>query len=110
MTNTSLIELLNNGTKNYVLTDEGYISNHLVVNIKKDSDGTLELSQLYLVEKIINHVGLELSASIKSRDTPTVKPLLYKGESSTERICVWNYRATVGMLSDLGDQHNHKTS
>ena len=58
VTNTSLIELLNNGTENYVLTDEGYISNHLVVNIKKDSDGTLELSQLYLVEKIINHVGL----------------------------------------------------
>ena len=37
---TPLIEWLNNGPKNYVLTDEGDISNYLGVNIKKNSDGT----------------------------------------------------------------------
>ena len=33
---TSLIELLNNGTENYVLTDKGDLSNYLGVNIKKN--------------------------------------------------------------------------
>ena len=48
-----------------MLTDKGDISNYLGVNIKKNSDDTLKLSQSHLVEKIINHVGLEVSASLK---------------------------------------------
>ena len=34
----SLIESLNNGPENYVLTDEGNMSIYLGVNIKKNSD------------------------------------------------------------------------
>ena len=41
---TSLIESLNNGPENYVLTDELDISNHFGFNIKKNSKGTLEFS------------------------------------------------------------------
>ena len=37
------------------------------------SDGTFELSQLHLVEKIINHVGLAVSTSLKARETPAGK-------------------------------------
>ena len=51
-----------------MLTDEGDISNYLGVNIKKNSDSTFELSQSHMVEKIINHVGLEVSASLKARE------------------------------------------
>ena len=39
---TSLMESLDNGTKNYVLTDEGDISNYLGVNIKINPDGILD--------------------------------------------------------------------
>ena len=98
---TSLIESLNNGPENYVLTDEGDISNYLGVKIKKYSYGTLELSQSHLVEKIINHVGLEVSTSLKSIETPDRKPLLHKYKSSLGIKCVWNYRAVVSMLSYL---------
>ena len=63
-----------------MLTDEGYISNYLGVTIKKNSYGTFELSQSNLVEKIINHVGLEVSVSIKSREIPSVKKLFNKDE------------------------------
>ena len=38
----SLLESLNNGPENYVLTDEGDISNYLGVNIKKNSDRRFE--------------------------------------------------------------------
>ena len=50
-----------------MLTDEGYIYNYLVVNIKKNSDGKFEILQLHLVEKTINHVELEVSTIIKSK-------------------------------------------
>ena len=53
-----------------MLTDEGDISNYLEVNIKKNYDGTFELSQLHLVEKIINRVGLTVSVILKSIETP----------------------------------------
>ena len=43
-----------------------------------NSDGTFILSQSHLAEKIINHVRLEGSASLKARDTPSGKPVLHK--------------------------------
>ena len=64
-------------------------------------DGTLELSQSHLVENSINHVGLEVFASLKARDTPAGKLLRHKYESSLRIKCVWNYRAAFGMLSYL---------
>ena len=51
------------------------------------------------MEKIINYVGLEVSASIKARETPTGKPPLHKDEYILGRKYVWNYRAELGMLS-----------
>ena len=54
-----------------MLTDEGDISNYIGVNTKKNSDGTFELSQSHLVEKIINHVRLEVSGSLKLGETTT---------------------------------------
>ena len=44
-------------TNPLTLIDEGDISNYLGVNINTNSDGTFELLQYHLEEKIINHVG-----------------------------------------------------
>ena len=93
-----LIESPKNGPENYVLTDERDISNYLGVNIKENSDWTFKLSQSHLVEKIINHVGLEVSVSLKSIDTTAGKPLMHKERYSLGRKCVWNVRAVDGML------------
>ena len=51
------------------------------------------------MEKIINHVGLKVSASLKARETPAGKPLLHKDEYSLGSKCVWDYKAAVGILS-----------
>ena len=48
---TSLIESLKNGPENYVLTDEGDISDYIGVNINKNSYETFNLSQSHLVGK-----------------------------------------------------------
>ena len=95
---TKLIESLNNGPENYALTDEGDISNYLGVNIKKNPDGTFELLQSHLVEKIINHVRLTVTASLRAREAHDWKSLLHKDKYSLGRKCVCNLRAAVGML------------
>ena len=82
-----------------MLTDKGDISNYLGVNKKKNSDETIELLQSHLAEKIINHFGLTVSASLKSIETPAVKPLLRKDESSLGIKCACNYRSAASMLS-----------
>ena len=85
----------------HVLIDEGYISNYLQVNIKNNSDRTFKLLQSHLLEKIFNHVGLTVSASLKSRETTYGKQLPQKEEYSLGRKCVRKYRSVVGMLSYL---------
>ena len=84
-----------------MLTDEGDISSYLEFNINKHSDKTFKLSQSHLAEKIINHVGLTVSASLKTRETTIIKQSLDKNESSIGRKYVWNYRAAVGILGYL---------
>ena len=53
------------------------------------------------MEKVINHIGLIVSTSLEARETPAVKPLLHKDESSLGRKFIWNYRTAVGMLNYL---------
>ena len=81
-----------------MLTDEGDISNYLGFNIKKNLDGIFGLSQSHLVEKIINRVGLTVSASLKSIEVPAVKSLLHKETYSLGSKCVWNYRSEIGIM------------
>ena len=83
------------------MTDEGDISNYLGVNIKKNSYGTFKLSQSHMVDKIINHIGFTVSASLNSIETPSVKSLLHKDKYIPGRKCVRNYRAAFGTLSYL---------
>ena len=85
---TSLIKSLKNGFENYVLTDEVDKSNNLGVNIDTNSDVKFKFSQSHLLEKTINHVGLELYASLKARETPAGKSLLHKDECSLVSKCV----------------------
>ena len=55
-------------------TDEVGILNYLGVNIRENSDVTFELSQSRLMEKIINHFGLDVSVSLKAREKSSGKP------------------------------------
>ena len=66
----SLIESLNNGTENYVLKDDGDISNYLEVKTKNNSDGTFELSQSHLVEKLSNKSDLKCMQVLKQDISP----------------------------------------
>ena len=60
------------------MTDKGYLLKYIGVDIKKNSYGTFELSQLHLVEKIINHVRLTVFITLNSIEAPAVKPLMHR--------------------------------
>ena len=82
-----------------MLTDEIDVSNYRGVNIHKNSDGTIELFQLHMTEKIFNHVRLTVSVSLKCREMPAGKPMLHKDKYILGRKRLWNCKEAVLMLS-----------
>ena len=55
----------------------------------------------HLINKIFNHIGLMLSASLKNKETPVGKMLPHKGSAGLARKIICNYRAEVVILSYL---------
>ena len=50
-----------------MLTEERDKSNYIGFKIKKKSDGTFALSQLNLLEKVVNQIEITLSVSLEAR-------------------------------------------
>ena len=71
------------------------------MNIKRNVDGTFELFQSHLIDKIINNIGLTVSTSLKRKETPIGKPFINKDSSGIARKGIWNYRGAVGIISCL---------
>ena len=66
---------LEDGPEQFQLTDEGGIKNYLRVEIKDNADGSFELSQPYLIKKIIQLLGLP--PETKGRSRPVTKLLVH---------------------------------
>jgi len=85
----------------YVLTDDGEIKNYLGVQVLRNRDGSIELKQKFLIERIIDAVGLDKSLIGSAKPVPAIKPLLSKDLDGPPRKCDWNYRSVVGMCGYL---------
>ena len=94
-----LIKSLANGEEKFDLTDEGEIKNYLGVDFNKNDDGSFELRQPFLIERIIK--ALNFNAEMKSTKNPTVKPPLHKDANGPKRKHNWHYRSVIGMLNYL---------
>jgi len=92
-----LIKSLANRTENFELTDEGSIDKYLGVEICDYPDGSYELKQSYLIERIIDALGLT-SAETQKRPMSVASPLLHKDLEGKDRIKPWNYHSIIGML------------
>ena len=66
-----LISSLSEGKENFDLTDEGNISNYLGVDFKRNPDGSFELRQPYLIDRIIK--ALDLPEGMNPSKNPAVK-------------------------------------
>ena len=80
------------------ITREGSIEKYLGVNIHWHSDGTIEMTQPFLIERILSLLGLSDSNSVA---TPVIKPLLHRDSSGPLRKNSWSYRTAIGMLGYL---------
>ena len=99
----TFIDSLKNGPEKFVFTDEGKMSSYLGVDISRlpDNDG-FKLSQPFLIERIIQAVNFDMSATKGARDNvPAGYPLLSKDENGPPRKAPWKYRSIVGMLGYL---------
>ena len=85
----------------YTLTNDGGIKNFLRVEVVQKSDKSIELRQKFLIERIIDAVGLDKELVSASKPSPVIKPLLHKDLDGMDRRFDWNYRSVVGMLGYL---------
>ena len=94
------IKSLAEGEENFELTDEGSIDKYLGVEIQTHSDGSYELKQPYLTQRILQELNLS-AVDTQKRPTPVATPLLHKDLQGHARVKSWNYRSVIGMLTYL---------
>ena len=77
----TFVTSMKDGPKEYVSTDEGDINKFLGIEIKEITRNKFELSQPFLIEQIVNLLGLrhnKFDVQTKTKITPVGKPLLNK--------------------------------
>ena len=75
-----LISSMQAGPENFKLTDEGGVNKFLGVKITCLDDNSFELSQPFLIDRILNFLGLcnnEFETDANSTSTPVAKSLLH---------------------------------
>ena len=84
----------------FVLTDEGNVSDYLGIRMIKHSDGRIELTQPALIQQIIDLLGIRSGSKVHF--SPVIhKGLLHKDVDGPVRKQTWNYRSAIGMLNYL---------
>ena len=92
---TDIQAVLDGMEKDFDLHRESDVAGFLGIDLKKNEDGTIELLQTGLIDRIITALGLDES---KHKDTPTdVKPL-GKDEKGEPRLEEWSYPSVIGMM------------
>jgi len=83
-----------------VFTDEGLIEQYLRIQIENNSDGSITMSQPFLLKRII-----EALPSLKDANPTNIPALLTvmltKDKDGKPRKGTWNYRSVIGMLNFL---------
>jgi hypothetical protein len=95
---------MQSGLENFKLTDKGGVNKFLGVKITCLNDNSFELSQPFLIDRILNFLGLcnnEFKTDANSTSTPVAKGLLHHNLGGKGRKHTWKYCTAVGMLSYL---------
>jgi hypothetical protein len=97
------ISSLEDGSENFIFTDEGSMSSYIGVDVSALPDGKgFVLSQPYLIQRVIEAIGFDLTTTKGARgNTPVAYPFLSKDENGPDRKATWKYRSLIGMLGYL---------
>jgi len=83
------------------LTDDGELKDYLGTRFVKHPDGSIELTQPQMIDRILGIVGLD-NKDTKTHDTPAVHhKLLDNNPEAKRRQQTWHYRSVIGCLSYL---------
>ena len=93
-------KILAEGKENFIFTDGGPLESYLGVEVSKNNNGSFELKQSFLIEKIIKTIIGE-DDILHETNVPAAKELLHKDPDGLERKHEFNYRQAVGMLTYL---------
>ena len=97
-----IVRSLTNWKDNFNLTDEENVERYLGVEVARQSDGSLELTQAYLISRIIKAIVLE-PLKTAPKYTPITTTLLYTNQENMSRKEKWSFRSIVWILSYLQD-------
>ena len=88
--------------QDYDLTDDGELKDYLGTRFTRHENGSIELSQPRMVNRILEMVGIDPESKTKMHDTPAIDSRLLDNDPAGEpRTQKWNYRSVVGSLSYL---------
>ena len=96
----SLAEKDVHGNAEFEFTDEGPLKNYLGIEFSKREDGTMEMKQAFLIQRVIDALGFDKD-HMNAKENPAVKPILHKDELGPPRKHEWHYRSVIGMLNYL---------
>ena len=100
----SFIFSMQHGSESFIMTDKGDVKCFLGIGITQNKDSYFELSQPFLINRLLSFIGLcnnEYQTDAKNPATPVAKGLLHRDLASKPRKLSWKYRTAVGMLSYL---------
>ena len=98
------VQSMQQGSENFVLTNEGSIYKFLGIEIKHLGKQEFEISQPFLIDRILALLQLEHNGfKTDSHDklTPMAPQILNKDLMGKPQKKSWKYRTAVGMLSYL---------
>ena len=93
--------VINLTRRNYRLTDEGSLYKYQDVNVMCKAKGYIELIQPFLIQRIIDLLGLESESTYNTKLIQVMKLLLHKDLKGEHKKNIWVYRQAVGMLTYL---------
>ena len=84
----------------FTMDDQGDIGDFLGIQVQKLSDGTVQLTQLQLIDSIIKDLHLQSGSNTKK--TPAVPTnLLHKDTDGTNMTSEFHYRSVIGKFNFL---------
>jgi histone deacetylase 1/2 len=87
--------------KKFNIQEEGDLCDYLGIQIKKEQDGGLTLTQPQLIESILKDMKLE-KENVKGRKTPAMKTkVIHKDEDGDDFDNRFHYRSIIGKLNYL---------
>ena len=97
----SFIYSMQQGSEKFTLTEEGDVNKILGIEITHNEDSSFEMSQPFLIERLLSLLGLSNNEFDTSTTNPVAKGLLHRDLVGKPRKLSWKYRTAVDMMSYL---------